>query len=323
MNAIFTGLLVVASCGFIACTNQVDGSDADDPSDNASLAASGNPDKNGLDTYKVTHASILVDKTIANSLVTHPLRIATNGANGLTQAVLGAICDGTHESLETFRYITKCALAKDTHIVYTCPGGGHATQTFNGYFGLAEGWGDTNGVCAEGGCQEWVSACVLAHSSFAGEIGVQLQLTGSHAKLNQGHDVDYTDDEGAYWGDIFNQSGAGQKRYGCQGTNATAKYSSPAQGGSKDLLSRTCGYFNSYSSCDFCSGTTSVYSGNQCTGTHAHYLNNLNPANSPATVRSCSLLCGADVSTDWGHYDSCTTNGSGAASSKVITVWRK
>ena len=322
MRIIPTGLLIVSYFGLTGCTNPTE-LDESEQGGNVELPASGNPDKNGLDTYKVTHSSLLINKTIATSLVTNPLRTPTSTTKGLTSTVINAICDGTHESLETIRYITKCALAQGTSVEMQCPVGVHDPYKFYGFFGLATSWGKDNGTCPEGGCQEWVSACVLAHSSFAGEIGTSLQISGNHPALSAGHSTDFTDDEGAYWGDIFNQGGAGQKRYGCQGTDSKQIYYSALQGGNKYLMSRVCGYFNQSSSCDFCSGSTSIYDQNTCTGAHSPYLNNLNPAGSPATVRSCSVLCGTDVSADYGYYNSCTTNGTGTASNRVIKVWRK
>jgi hypothetical protein len=248
MKMICTGLVLVASFGLTACTNLVDDPEPKELTGSLSNAARVDPDGNGLDTWKVLHAPILVTPSYVSALLNNPLR----NSGGLTAAVRTSACtdQNSHEAL---RYIVRCAFTPGHDLALTCADPAD-NDTMRGNFGLANNWGDTNGSCMAAGCQEWVSACVLAHSNFAGVTGLPIELTGNHATLSDTKSTLYPRDEGAYWGDIFNENGAGQQRYGCSGADAGQAYT--YNGTNYKLQSRTCGYFNAYGQCDVCTGGT-------------------------------------------------------------------
>ena len=310
MRIIPAGLLIVSYFGLTGCANPVE---SDDPEQDGTieLAASGNPDKNGLDTYKLVYAGILANQSLASSLVNNRLSVP----GGLSQGVIDSVCASDHRSLEVLRYVAKCALAPGHDFSITCPG--DAATSFKGTYGLANSWGNAGGSC-DATCQQWVSACLLANSSYAGEQGVPIELAGTI--FTGTHTTSYPNDEGAYWGDVFNDNGAGQVRYGCQGTNARETYYSAAMGGDKALLSRSCGYFNTYFSCDICD-VKYTQTGNHCEGhDHPHYFMNLDAAYTYPHVKSCTTMCSTDAGTNGGFFNNCGTS---VGHDKAITVWRQ
>jgi hypothetical protein len=113
---ISAGFLVVGYCGLAACTNFADDSDQKDSADtSASPLGAARPDGNGLDTYKLTAAALLANRTIVSQLVSHSLTRAS-----LTTAVYNEICNADHNSHEVFRYLVKCALATSHDIAINC-----------------------------------------------------------------------------------------------------------------------------------------------------------------------------------------------------------
>jgi hypothetical protein len=326
MRIISTGLLIVACCGLAACTDLGDDSDQEQSGDVTALPlGSSRPDANGLDTYKVTAAPLLTNRTIANNLLTHSLTSTT-----LTQDVYKEICKSDHNSHEAFRYLVKCALAVGHDIAIDCYHSGYGaaygngTEMVTGELGLVDGW--RTGTC-DSDCQQWVSACMLAHSSFAGETGVLIQLGGSNAAMTAVHDPSYVNDEGAYWGDIFNEDGTGQKRYGCSGAQAGVLYTSQKMNVngtavSVKLMSRACGYYDASGSCKVC-GSTTIGTGNACRSSDSgviNYFMNLDANFTPPKVKTCASTCGTFAGINDGFYNNC---GDSNRSSRVLTVWRK
>ncbi len=317
MNLIPTCLLFVASFSLTACTTLVDDPEPEDQTGSFASAAKVDPDGNGLDTWKTVNAPIFNDPSYANALLSHPLR-----NDMLTSAVRTAVCadPNSHEALQ---YIVRCAFNAGHNFGLTCANSSQ-NEVMEGRFGLADTWGSISiGSCTTAACQESVSSCILAISNFAGATGIHIEFAGNYAALGSAKSSAYPRVEGAYWGDVFNENGAGQKRYGCNGSSdvsATYFYN----GFPLKLQSRTCGNFNSSNGCAVCTGGTpsdvNNANNNDCNGgSFMPYFMNLNSSR----VRTCSSLCATDAGTTSGYFNNCTTNGTGTVSGRVITVWRQ
>jgi hypothetical protein len=116
-----------------------------------------------------------------------------SSVNGLSSTNGLITTDGGRK---TIQYIVKCALPAGRSIskVY-----GGVTYTFPGQFGLGAAW--ENGACGKD-CQEYISACVLAHVNTTGQ-NVQLWMVGDHPALGWGQNSSYPYQEGSFFGNIF------------------------------------------------------------------------------------------------------------------------
>lgn len=295
-------LVISIGCGLTGC-GEVDDDAEEERLGVAQLAAGPLPDTNGLDSYKVIHAPIFVDQTVSQQFLSNPLR-----TGNLTSTVISSICnDGT--SAESLKYIVKCALGPSSSVSVTCNG---TTTTYSGLVGLASSWGNTGGSCNTADCKEWVSACVLAHSNFRGQPGVNLQLEGPHAALTTAHASTYVNDESAFWGNLFNNLGTGQARNGCAGTNANVA------SGTFKLLDRPCGDYSARQGCMVCDNVYSNDPSGVCDGSvpanaKTNYLQNL----SSNKLQACTGLCSTGAGLNSGYFSGCS------GSSRVITVWRQ
>jgi hypothetical protein len=311
MKLIPTGLLFVASFGLTACATLVDDSEPKELTESLSSAAKVDPDGNGLDTWKTVNAPIFATQSYASALLNNPLRNSS-----MTSDVKTSVC-ADHNSHEALRYVVRCAFNAGHNLELTCTNSSD-NDSMKGLFGLADSWGDTSGSCTTASCREWVSACVLALSNFAGATGMPVELTGNHTALSAAKSSAYPKTEGAYWGDVFNENGTGQQRYGCRGDDAAVTY--PYNGLNLKLQSRTCGFFNLYDWCNVCTGGTSADQNNNCgSNPHVPYFMNLYNGK----VRTCAPLCATDAAATSGYFNNCTPTGSGTASARVLTVWRR
>ncbi len=304
-------LLFVASFGLTACITPVDDPEPKELAGSRSSAAKVDPDGNGLDTWKVVNAVLLNNPFYAHALLNSPIR-----NESMNSGIKASVCNDSN-SREVLRYVVRCAFNDGHDLTLTCSNGDHFPM--KGLFGLANSWGDVGGSCTTDSCQEWVSGCVLALSNFAGATGISVELNGYHTALRGDKSPSYPRAEGAYWGDIFNETGSGQKRYGCRGADAAQfyRYGNPAS--FLKLQSRTCGNFNASDGCEVCTGGTSSDVGNNCTDATKPYFMNLYNGD----VRTCSPLCATDAGTTSGYFNNCTPTGSGTASLRVLTVWRQ
>jgi hypothetical protein len=121
---------------------------------------------------------------------------------------------------DVYSYVVSCALAEGTTISADVPGapdtappdsnytcvGGHCT--FIGAIGLAPRWADHKLDNKGAG---WVSACVLARCNANG-LAESISLRGrANALLVSGEElVDYSAEEGAFYGEIFDAGDTGQ-----------------------------------------------------------------------------------------------------------------
>jgi hypothetical protein len=121
----------------------------------------------------------------------------TNGLrllNGLTSTNGIMTTDAGRTQLA---YVVRCALNAGTTIVQPDQYG--TNHTFTGVLGLAPEW--ENGSCGQT-CQEYVSACLLAHVNTTG-IHVPIWMVSQHPVVGWGQDPDFTNQEATFFGNVF------------------------------------------------------------------------------------------------------------------------
>src|SRR6185503_10953656 len=102
----------------------------------------------------------------------------------------------TAEGRKTVEYLVRCALPSTRKITKAYAG---VTYTFAGGIGVAPEW--ETGSCGTA-CQEWISACMLAHVNTKGQH-IGLWMVGSNPALGWGYTSDYPFQEGSFFGNIF------------------------------------------------------------------------------------------------------------------------
>jgi hypothetical protein len=132
-------------------------------------------------------------------------------------------------------YAVKCALpAGRTIEKFDARGNVH---TFEGAVGIAPEW--ENGRCGED-CQEWMTACLLAHVNLTGKH-VAIWVTGDHPAVRLDTNRGFSLEEAAFFGNVFTGPPAA---YACAGRqakehpiagracmgNASCPYADPYQG---------------------------------------------------------------------------------------------
>jgi hypothetical protein len=139
-----------------------------------------------------------------------------NSANGMTSVNGINSANGlmtTDGGRETVEYLVRCALAAGDTLVKQDQYG--VSHTFQGALGLAPAW--KNGAC-DTLCREYVSGCMLAHVNTAG-IHVPIWVVSGNAAMGWGQDPAYPNQEGTFFGDIFNANNIGElDAYYCDGT---------------------------------------------------------------------------------------------------------
>jgi hypothetical protein len=145
-------------------------------------------------------------KLSSNGLVVQAGLLRQLSAAALDDSAAAADLASTEDGRELLAYVATCALDADQ----TLSIGG---ADLPGRLGLAPGWLD--GAC-DGGCQRWVSACLLAHANASG-VHVPIWLDADHPALGTGADPDgrFTYQEGAFYGDVF--AATGPEMYACVG----------------------------------------------------------------------------------------------------------
>ena len=94
-------------------------------------------------------------------------------------------------------YLVRCALPPGRSLQkFDAQGNLHE---LTGAVGVAPEW--ENGTCDEA-CQEWVSACLLAHVNLTG-VHVPIWLTASNKAIDWATSADYPNEEAAYFGNLF------------------------------------------------------------------------------------------------------------------------
>lgn len=130
--------------------------------------------------------------------------------NGLTSINGLSSLNGymTNDARTTLSYIIRCALPAGRTI--TMKGPNNTSIPFSGQMGVAPSW--ETGAC-DAGCQERVSACVLAHVNTSGQH-VGLWLVSDIPSLGWGRSTSYPYQEGSFFGNIFVSP---PKAYFCNG----------------------------------------------------------------------------------------------------------
>src|SRR5581483_10370546 len=107
---------------------------------------------------------------------------------------------------DTVSYLVRCALNAGTSLTKQDQNG--VSYTFQGSLGFAPQW--ATGVCDDN-CQEYISACLMAHVSTAG-IHVPLYVvsaglaggpSASTAAIGWSLSADYPNQEGSFFGNLF------------------------------------------------------------------------------------------------------------------------
>lgn len=94
-------------------------------------------------------------------------------------------------------YIAVCALPEDVQV--TIPGTGTSSIVVNGHIGLAPTW-QTGALGSTD--KRWISACLLAHANAYG-AEVEIELRGGHPALVPSTDPGFSEEEAAFYGDLF------------------------------------------------------------------------------------------------------------------------
>jgi hypothetical protein len=96
----------------------------------------------------------------------------------------------------TVSYLVRCALPAGHSITKVVAG---TSYTFAGQLGMAPEW--ENGACGTD-CQQYVSACMLAHINTSGRH-IALWLDSDNPAVGWGRSTDYPFQEGSFFGNIF------------------------------------------------------------------------------------------------------------------------
>jgi hypothetical protein len=103
----------------------------------------------------------------------------------------------TSAGRDTIKYIVRCALPAGTTLTKKDQNG--VSYSFPGQFGVAPQWAD--GAC-DLGCQQSVSACVLAHVNTTGQ-NISIWMNGSAPGVGWGQSQNHPFEEGSFFGNIF------------------------------------------------------------------------------------------------------------------------
>jgi hypothetical protein len=98
---------------------------------------------------------------------------------------------------DTLSYLVRCALPAGHSIIKKDQFG--VSYKFTGQIGVAPEW--ETGACGKD-CQEYVSACLLAHINTTGQH-VAIWLVGDNPAIGWGQNTDYPYQEGSFFGNIF------------------------------------------------------------------------------------------------------------------------
>jgi uncharacterized membrane protein YgcG len=113
----------------------------------------------------------------------------------------------------TLSYLVRCALPAGHTITKQDSTG--ASYSFAGGIGLTPQW--ETGTC-NNDCQQWVSACMLAHVNTAG-VHIPIWIVGQDSYLGWGQSSSYPNQEGTFFGNIFRTNTVGHvDAYYCEGT---------------------------------------------------------------------------------------------------------
>ena len=144
---------------------------------------------------------LATNRLATNRLATN--RLATNKLALSAMPGSSPLVD-TVEGRDVLSYVVSCALPASATLSVTASTG--TTYKFPGSIGLAPSWATRAPTVSE---RRWVTACLLARTNLYG-ITVNLSLRGDHTALKPGllEPVTYAIPEAAFYGDLFDPSGA-------------------------------------------------------------------------------------------------------------------
>jgi len=166
---------------------------------------------------EVVQSAIITDNALTmNALTMNALTMNALTMNALTMNALTMNALRDPLARELLKYVVSCALDDGDRVTVRIDG---KRYNFDGSLGLAPEWGTDHGWC-DGGCQRWVSACVLARVDAAGEKRM-ISIRGDHPALRPS-DMElhrFTDREATYYGNLFVR---GKPRFLCLSPGQTS-----------------------------------------------------------------------------------------------------
>jgi len=171
-----------------ACTDESD--DPVDTSENTQSVTTAN----SLSYNRIATNRIATNRIATNRIATNRL---SNGNLALDEDQAGDLLT-TPEGRELLTYVVGCALTKTQTLEGSANG---VTYTFTGDIGLARTWVNHALTMKD---QHWVSACLLARVN-AHDISLLVSLRGPNSHLTTGAQeaLDYTVEEGSFYGNVF------------------------------------------------------------------------------------------------------------------------
>jgi hypothetical protein len=270
------GITLGAIVGLVGCGAQADGNGASETegvTPEAILAQ-----QNGLSM--INGLSMVNGLSMSNGLA---LANGLNMANGLTMANGLSMSNGlmtTSDGRRAVSYLVRCALSSGDSI--TKNDQNNVPYTFPGSMGLCPAW-KNGGVSGDLGCQERVSACMLALINISG-VHVPLMLDASYSTVGWGYNPSYPYQEGTFFGNIMTANAHGTpgiNAYYCEGPDFAsgvvpgrigagytgAPYKNPfGTGGRCDqncatgsALKSNGSRYDGYDACSGCNATITVY----------------------------------------------------------------
>ena len=112
------------------------------------------------------------------------------------------------EGRTTMSYIVRCALPSGHSVTMNDQNG--TSYTYEGRIGIAPQW--ETGAC-DTDCQEYMTACLLAHVNTSGQH-ISLWLDSASPAIGWGRDANFPYQEGTFYGNIFQSP---PKAYYCDG----------------------------------------------------------------------------------------------------------
>jgi len=150
---------------------------------------------NGLSGNGLSGNGLSGNGLSGEALVLNPL--STNGLSSSTYLM------NSDAGRSTLSYLVRCALPAGHTITKKDSTG--ASYSFAGGIGLTPQW--ETGSC-NNDCQEWISACMLAHVNTAG-AHIPIWIVGQDSYLGWGQSSSYPNQEGTFFGNIFRTNTAG------------------------------------------------------------------------------------------------------------------
>ncbi|MGK4008871.1 hypothetical protein WMF31_40070 [Sorangium sp. So ce1036] len=160
---------------------------------------------NALNPNALNPNALVPNALVPNALVPNAL-----APGALSPAALSAIQDpgaAGELSRQFLSYVVGCALSPSQSFSFswTDAGGTVHEEVYAGLIGLAPGWATKPLGQTE---QQWVSACLGSRVNWYG-ASVVISSRASHAALDKTGSVElstYTQQEGAFWGNLFDPS---------------------------------------------------------------------------------------------------------------------